>query len=633
MSARGPDRPSLGSRTRYAFDNAMARGPVAIVALIAIANLVAVALLSTLAIALGSESGNPFTVAFNVLLQTVSGGGELNSAGLVAGLVFLLVTIVGILLFGAFIGALVTGMDARLEQLRAGRSVVLERDHTLILGWSPRVFVILAELAIANESRGRASVVILAEESKAEMEDAIREQVPDLRTTRVVCRTGNPVVAADLEIVNHRGARAVIVLGDDSDGDADADVIKTLLALTRGTGRVRADRHIVAEVQDQATVQAARLIDATHIVLIDKPQTISRLIVQTSRQAGAAAVYREILDFASFEIYMRRDPALAGVTYLDAMLGYEECTVIGLVRGDGEIELNPPADRVIAAAETVIALAADDSELDRATYARAQTDAERIAIKPPQPPRPDATLILGYNRRTPLVVAELATYAVRGSRVVLVADLPLHATDVAIDPAYAGNLTLERHSANTNDPAVLEGLGVHAYDRVIVMSYVDDLSPQRAAGRALLTLLHLRDIAERHGSSLAIVSEIVDAEDVELVRNAGVNDIVVSDDILSLMLTQVAENHRLAEVFRQLFQAAGSEVYLRPVELYVGGDGPVTFATLVEAASRRGETAIGYWSAGAEDRGDGMFGIRVNAFKSQRFDAVAGDRLIVFADE
>ena len=633
MSATGPDRPSLGLRSRYAFDNAMARGPSAIVSLIAIVIVIVVAIFTAVALAAGSESGNPFTIAFNILLQTVNGGGELSTAGLAAGVIFLLITVVGILLFGAFIGALVTGMDARLEQLRQGRSLVLERDHTLILGWSPRVFVIISELVLANESRSNPSIVVLAERPKAEMEDAIREQVPDMRTTRVVCRTGNPVASADLEMVNHRGARAVIVLGEDGDGEADAEIIKTLLALKRGSGPISADRHIVAEIQESATVSAARLIGDERIELIDKPQTISRLIVQTSRQAGAAAVYREILDFASFEIYMRRDPDLSGLTYLDALLGYEECTVIGLMHADGEIALNPAADVVIAADDTVIALAQDDSEFERATYSRVETDGDRIAIAPPRPPEPDSTLILGWNRRTPLVVAELATYAEPGSRVTIVADLPLDELRVTIDPAYAANLEVEARSANTNERAVLDGLEVSSFDRVIVMSYVDHAAPQRAAARALLTLLHLRDIATRSGADIAIVSEIVEPEDVELVRNAGVNDIVVSDEILSLMLTQVAENRHLAEVFRQLFQSAGSEVYVRDVGLYVAAGEPVSFATFVEAAMRRGETAIGYWRADAEDRGDGMLGIRVSPYKSELLPARAGDRLIVFADQ
>jgi Castor and Pollux, part of voltage-gated ion channel len=626
----GSQKSSLRVRARYAFDNAMARGSGAIVALLGVVLLCVVGAFTIVSAILGTAD-DPVSTTYNILLQTIIGGGDLEQTGLVAALLFLLITIVGILIFGAFIGTIVTGMDSRLQQLRQGRSLVLERDHTLILGWSPRVFVIVSELVIANQSRVRPRIVILAERPKADMEDAIREQVPDRSNTRVICRTGNPVVAGDLELVNHRQARSVIVLGEDASDRPDADVIKTLLALTRDGGGDIPGRHIVAEIQDAASEQAARLID-DDILLINKPETVARLIVQTSRQAGAAAVYRDILDFASSEIYMRADQRLAGMTYLDAMLGYEECAVIGLMHADRTIVLNPSAGTVIDDGDMVIAVAEDDSVLDGAAYARAPTVGEQIAIQPTPPAKAEDTLILGYNRRTPLVISELGSYAEPGSRALLVSDVPLDASALTVARA-AGSLELEVREGNTDDRCVLDALDVPSYDRVIVMSYADDLAPKHAGARLLLTLLHLRDIAASSGSDIAIVSEILDKEDTDLVHDAGVNDIVVSDEVLSLMLTQVAENRYLADVFRQLFQAAGSEVYLRPVEYYVKTEQPANFATLIEAASRRSESAFGYWSAALADKGDARSGMRVNPAKSEVFDVAPGDRLIVLAEQ
>jgi hypothetical protein len=622
----------LRTRGRYEFDNAMARGSGAMVALLALFLLTVVVVFTVVSIVLGVSPTHPLTTGYNILLQTIDGGGDLDNEGLKAAAVFLLVTIVGLLIFGAFIGTLVTGMDARLEQLRQGRSVVLETDHTLILGWSERIFVILSELSIANESRKRPSIVILAEEPKPEMEDAIREQVPDMRNTHVVCRTGSPVSASDLELVNHRDARSVIVLGADGDEDPDADVIKTLLALTRQDGgELLRDRHIVAEIESSATAHAGRLIDEHAIVLINKPKTVSRLIVQTSRQSGAAAVYREMLDFAGSEIYMRRDEGLTGKTYLEASLAYEECSVIGLMHGEGEIELNPPGGAVIEDGDTIIALAEDDSVFDSAEIVPTKTDPERIAIRPAPAHGPEATLILGYNNRTPLVIAELAAYAEPGSRAVLVTDVPVD-VDALPQGGSSEHLAFEHRAARTTERTVLDGLDVPSYDRAIIMSCTDDMTPKRASARSLLTLLHLRDIANHSDETFAIVSEIVDRDDTELVKNAGVNDVVVSDEMLSLLLTQVAENRHLGAVFRRLFQAEGAEVYVRPIELYVK-PGSVTFATLVEAASRRAETAIGYWRPGTAEDGDHMFGIQVNPRKAQRFAAAPGDRLIVLAEE
>ena len=72
------------------------------------------------------------------------------------------------------------------------------------------------------------------------------------------------------------------------------------------------------------------------------------------------------------------------------------------------------------------------------------------------------------------------------------------------------------------------------------------------------------------------------------------DDFIVSDQLVSLYLTQVAENKALSVVFDDIFDAEGSEIYLRPIDGYVALERPLTFYTLVEAARRRGEIAIGY---------------------------------------
>ena len=222
-----------------------------------------------------------------------------------------MLTLGGLFIVSALIGVIATGIDEKLVDLRKGRSRVLESDHTLILGWSETVFTIVSELAIANESRTRPAIVIMADEDKVEMEDAIREKVPELHNTRVVCRTGSPIDLDDLEIVNHQTARSVIVLAPAGE-DPDSEVIKTVLALTRGPRRREELYHIVAEIQNPANLEAAYLVAGDEAVIIDKRETIARLIVQTSRQSGASVVYTELFDFDGDEVYFHRDATPGG---------------------------------------------------------------------------------------------------------------------------------------------------------------------------------------------------------------------------------------------------------------------------------------------------------------------------------
>ena len=73
------------------------------------------------------------------------------------------------------------------------------------------------------------------------------------------------------------------------------------------------------------------------------------------------------------------------------------------------------------------------------------------------------------------------------------------------------------------------------------------------------------------------------------------DDFIVSDHLVSLLTTQLAENPRLEAVFTDLFDPEELlKFYLKPVGDYVTTGAPVNFYTVVELARRRGETAIGY---------------------------------------
>jgi hypothetical protein len=627
----GSAAPGIGARVRYAFDSSMSRGPNALIWYLGAS--VALVVLAFAAIVLVFGAGpthNPITAIYNVTLHTIDTGTQAGDVGTTYTVLNLFVTFAGIFIFSAFIGVLANSIDSRLQELRKGRSRVLETDHTLILGWSESIFMIVSELVIANESRQRARIVILANRDKVEMEDALRERVPDLRGTKVVCRTGSPIALKDLDLVNHREARSVIVLAPEDD-DPDPTVIKTILALTRSAGRRDAPYHIVAEIQEPRNLEVARLAGGGEAVILDKGLTVSRLIVQTSRQSGAAAVYQELLDFDGDEIYLRLDASLDGRTYGETLLAYENCAVIGVRDVDGDVKLNPPMDRVILAGDMIIAVAEDDSVLEVAVPFKGEIDESAMTGGARKPELAEATLVLGYNPRTPAVISELDAYARPGARIELVAARAPGESDLAAAIGNFAHAKLTVRAGDTTARGLLDGLDLARFDRVIVMSDASAPDRGRADARVLVTLLHLRDIAQRDGADFTIVSEILDEADRDLASVAEVDDIVVSEQVISYLLAQISENGDLAEVFAELLVADGSEIYMRPVADYA--EGSVSFATLVAAARRRGETALGYRVAAHAERADVAFGVQLNPHKTQRFTATKGDRLIVLAEE
>ena len=145
-----------------------------------------------------------------------------------------------------------------------------------------------------------------------------------------------------------------------------------------------------------------------------------------------------------------------------------------------------------------------------------------------------------------------------------------------------------------------------------------------------MTLLHLRDIADNTGAEFSIVSEILDDRNRELAEVARVDDMIVSDRLISLMLAQISENRHLKALFADLFAAEGSEVYLKPLADYVnaGERGELCDDLRGRASPRRGGDR-GTASPPTPATPHAAYGIRVNPAKSERLVARArrpGDR-------
>ena len=62
---------------------------------------------------------------------------------------------------------------------------------------------------------------------------------------------------------------------------------------------------------------------------------------------------------------------------------------------------------------------------------------------------------------------------------------------------------------------------------------------------------------------------MLDVRNRELAEVTRADDFIVSDQLISLMLTQISENRELDAVFADLFDPDGSEIYLKPAGDYV----------------------------------------------------------------
>lgn len=596
----------LSDRLRYRFDSLLSRGAIAVIGWVGIVMGIVVVLagvvLTLLDIHVTQDSRGVGEAVWQSFLRVMDTGTMAGDSGAVLRIVSLLVTLSGIFLASILIGLITNGISERIDALRKGRSLVVESDHTVILGWSPKVFAVVEELCLANESRKGgtgACIVILAPVEKVEMEDALRMRVGQRHGTRIVCRNGRTSDPADLALTNVAGARSVLVLtSGDSAGDAEA--VTTVLALRTLLPDLHS-RSIVADLSEP--VIAAELASATggDVLTVVGAEWVARIAAQASRQAGLSLVYEELSQFAGSEMYFHEEPALVGASFGDAVLAFDTSAVLGLRRTDHRIELLPSPDRKIEKGELLIVIAEDDS-LIRLDGTPVGSNAP-ITVVPARMEAPSRQrfVIIGWNELGPSMLAELDAFLAPGSPVDILTD-PEHVDPASVDPGPLLNLSVEVHRSDGIDAELLHARCADIpVDHIVVLGYRDTLTPEQADARTMLTLLHLHRMlpTSESGERASVVAELLEVRNVPLARQTATDDFVVGDGLASLVLAQLTEQRDLHGVFAELLGAGGTEISLRPATDYVGATGAATtFRDVVRTSIGRGEIAFGIRSAG-----------------------------------
>ncbi|MCU1397213.1 MAG: hypothetical protein JWN62_322 [Acidimicrobiales bacterium] len=620
--------PSLLARMRYRFDAALSRGPSVVIAYLGLITVTVILVASAILTVFqlrginGVDNKEDLLENFWLAMTRVLDPGTFSGEnGWPTRIIMLLVTLSGIFIVGSLIGLIANSVDQQIEELRKGRSTVIETDHTLILGWSARVPAIVSELVIANESRKKSAVVILADVDKTEMEETLRDAIPDTKTTRIVCRSGEPWVTKNLELANLAKARSVVIVGDGK----DSSTVKSLLAIRSARsadGAEPSGAHIVAEVVDNDTATSLRSLLGDNLVTVSSDSVVAELTAQACRQRGLSGVFRELLDFDGDELYFAPFPELVGKTYAETQLVFEKCAVIGVLKNGGGVELNPAPDTVFAAGDQLIAVVEDDSLfLVGSSPVQAAVQACEEAEVNDTPRR---IVIAGWSNLGPRVIAELDEFLDGRTTIELMLDPAL------VDPALVRsqlstrNVVLEVTELGGGPEFVASHAARRSFHEVIVLGYRNALSDDEADARTLLTLLAFNQVRQHDDvGPVRIVAEMLDQRNAALAEATGVDDFVVSDELTSLMLAQLSERGELSQVFTDLFDRAGCSIELRKSPLY-GGPTAKSFADIVMTASSKGHSAIGYRRASSGQ-------VIVNPPKSDALSLSRDDEVLVLA--
>ncbi len=200
------------------------------------------------------------------------------------------------------------------------------------------------------------------------------------------------------------------------------------------------------------------------------------------------------------------------------------------------------------------------------------------------------------------------------------------------------NIQVNAIDINPLDRKQLVDINPQRYDNIILLaSSRENKSDQQIDSENIVTLLLLRNIFEEfnhENNRTKLITEVLESQNHSLIAQAGVKDMIVSNRLISMITTQISESRSIKDVYDDLFQEDGSEIYLKPLSLYIQ-EFPVkmTFADAIALAQSRSEICFGIKIKSLEEDPEQNNGVVLIPDKNRVFEFTSEDSLVVVAED
>lgn len=612
---------NIRKKINYKFDQYLSKGTISLIILLFIIIFVFILSMITIGYLVNPEKEflEYFWIGFN---QTLDPGNLLGEEGsFIYMLIMTISTLMGIFVMSLFISFILNGFQSKLLELSNGKSVVIEKNHTLILGWNDGIFVIINELILANLNQKKPRIVILADLKPIEMLEKIRIFVPNTKNTKLIFRNGDIANEIDLNMCSINTAKSVVVLGN------DFEITRSLIGISATNFYNIPNNHISAVFENIKNMNACINIAKGKLEPLYFNDFIKRIIAQTSLQPGLSVIFNDLFDFDGDEIYFYNNKSTLGKSFIEIQKGFEKSIPIGIKRGE-KIIMHPDNSEIILDNDNIIVISEDDDTANFQPYLEKANqsilkDTKRISnLKECQ------LLMIGFNDDTLGVLYELDNYILNGSICTIIVLNEVTKNQIELFQSELKNIKLNIVVGDTTSREFLQKFVDVSLKSILIFGNKSTLKSDRDS-ESLLSLLHLRDIEQDFGLSLNIVVEVNELRNAKIVDLVKVDDFVISEMTSNKLLTQISENRKLSEIFNYLLSDEGSEIYLKPISEYIDINHEVSFYDLIDACNLKGEIPLGYKSKSFLENN----GIVLNPLKSKRIKFHSDDLIIVLSED
>ncbi len=418
---------------------------------------------------------------------------------------------IGMILFsGAIIATLTAAIRVYIDKKSKAKGKIILENHFVILNYNGKVPDIVYNLMCKNFKH---NIVILSHKDKDYITTEIESVISNYDISKkkkkinVIVKEGNPLLRGNLEDISIDKASNIVIVsredmthGDDENiSNSDLLTLKIMLAL--GNFNISKNCNIVVELDSEETKDKIEDLSKTitnlknkSIIPVSFNKKIGQIIAQTIIEPLMANIYLELLSFDGYEFYSYNNAGVEGYlsNYNNAIpiIKYHKLFVFA----EDEKDISKKRDKPYKTNRKLIFV--DNEKHDDFTV-----------------------FVIGDNKKRQFIIDNLKLSI----------------------PLYKANFEVKEYHKDDTKTLINDVKETTGIRKVLILSD-DTVSSDSYDANVFVTLIALQSaFPDRHG--VPFITELLDSRNLNSVKDFNIKNAIISNRIMSLLLSQLALNN------------------------------------------------------------------------------------------